>query len=86
MVQGAKQAGLFGESSVPAPEGGGADEQKQKPNPKPKPPKKEVGMKKKCGSKITMLGTKLTELKVTRNKVQNAPLLLGQLGDWINCK
>ena len=77
MVQGAKRFGLFGSVPEPADGGDGGPDPGKPPVNKPKPTKKVAGFKKQCGSKITMIGSKLTELKVLKNKVEGAALLLG---------
>ena len=47
------------------------------PTRKPPAPKKVAGLKKQCSTKTQTISSKLTELKVLRNKVENAPLSLG---------
>lgn len=76
-LDGAKSFGLWASGSSkagdPAPSGppGGRP---------PKPPRNNTlkkGLRKQTGGKISILGNKLTDLKVLKSKVTSAPLLLG---------
>ena len=79
---GAKDFGLFGDGSSSQPGDGTAGNGNGGPRATPKPasaPKKPkvVSSKKQTSQKITLVSTKLTDLKVLRNKVENSALLLG---------
>ena len=80
MLAAAKQFGLWGASGgtidpLPAGQPQGKADPPGKPNvPKEKKP---PTMKKILNSKINMLGTKLTDLRVLRNRTDSSPLLLG---------
>ncbi len=65
--------GLTGVTSRSGGGGGGIPPEK----PRKPAPKKVAGLKKQCSTKIQTISSKLTELKVLRNKVENAPLSLG---------
>ena len=78
ILQGAKEFGLMAGTEPVQGKGDGA------PNPNPlkpsigeKKPKKPPSMKKQVSSKITMVGTKITDLKVMKSKVEQSALFLG---------
>jgi hypothetical protein len=85
ILAGAKESGLFGggdeSQNLQTPGVGNKGAGKGKPGAsttlKPQKPKKVAGMKKQVQSKISVISTKLTDLKVLRNKVDNSPLSLG---------
>lgn len=79
-LQGAKDFGLFGASksgdaSGPSQQGGAVPGKAKQP----RTGATKKGLKKQTGAKISILGNKLTDLKVLKNKVSSAPLSLGHM-------